>query len=119
VAAKPTGPKYTLFNPTDLASLTTIYESTKPWLETQLELQEKLTASDDPALTVVEIDFRLREFERVLNRMYERMTAAAGREAKKNSGKQNKKKTSEEKNKGKEKAKEEKKKAKEETKDEL
>ncbi|GLI81156.1 lumenal Hsp70 protein [Penicillium ochrochloron] len=117
-AAKPTGPKYTLFNPTDLASLTTIYESTKPWLETQLELQEKLTASDDPALTVVEIDFRLREFERVLNRMYERMTAAAGREAKKNSGKQNKK-ASEEKNKGKEKAKEEKKKAKEETKDEL
>ncbi|KAJ5883530.1 uncharacterized protein N7473_010416 [Penicillium subrubescens] len=118
-AAKPTGPKYTLFNPTDLASLTTIYESTKPWLETQLELQEKLTESDDPALTVVEIDFRLREFERVLNRMYERMTAAAGREAKKNSGKQNKKKTSEEKGKGKEKAKEEKKKAKEETKDEL
>jgi hypoxia up-regulated 1 len=116
---KPTGPKYTLFNPTDLASLTTIYESTKPWLETQLELQEKLTESDDPALTVVEIDFRLREFERVLNRMYERMTAAAGREAKKNSGKQNKKKTSEEKGKGKEKAKEEKKKAKEETKDEL
>lgn len=116
---KPTGPKYTLFNPTDLASLTTIYESTKPWLETQLELQEKLTESDDPALTVVEIDFRLREFERVLNRMYERMTAAAGREAKKNSGKQNKKKTSEEKGKGKEKPKEEKKKAKEETKDEL
>lgn len=117
-AAKPTGPKYTLFTPTDLASLTTIYESTKPWLETQLELQEKLTKSDDPALTVVEIDSRLREFERVLNRMYERMTAAAGREAK-NSGKQNKKKTSEEKGKGKDKAKEEKKKAKEETKDEL
>ena len=120
-AAKPTGPKYTLFTPTDLASLTTIYETTKPWLETQLELQEKLTESDDPALTVLEIDSRLREFERVLNRMYERMTAAAGREAKKNSGKQNKKKTSEEKGKGKEKekAKEEKKKAKEETKDEL
>ncbi|KAJ5359168.1 uncharacterized protein N7496_011581 [Penicillium cataractarum] len=118
-AAKPTGPKYTLFTPTDLASLTTIYESTKPWFETQLELQEKLTESDDPALTVVEIDSRLREFERILNRMYERMTAAAGREAKKNSGKQNKKKTSEEKGKGKEKAKEEKKKAKEDTKDEL
>lgn len=117
-AAKPTGPKYTLFTPTDLASLTTIYESTKPWFETQLELQEKLTESDDPALTVVEIDSRLREFERVLNRMYERMTAAAGREAKKNSGKQNKRKTSEEKGKGKEKAKEEKKKA-EDTKDEL
>lgn len=122
-AAKPTGPKYTLFTPTDLASLTTIYETTKPWLETQLELQEKLTESDDPALTVLEIDFKLREFERVLNRMYERMTAAAGREAKKNSSKQNKKKASEEKGKekekAKEKAKEEKKKLKEETKDEL
>lgn len=120
-AAKPTGPKYTLFTPTDLASLTTIYETTKPWLETQLELQEKLTESDDPALTVLEIDSKLREFERVLNRMYERMTAAAGREAKKNSGKQNKKKTSEEKGKEKEKekAKGEKKKVKEETKDEL
>ncbi|CEO59030.1 hypothetical protein PMG11_03719 [Penicillium brasilianum] len=118
-ATKPTGPKYTLFTPTDLASLTTIYESTKPWFETQLELQEKLTESDDPALTVVEIDSRLREFERVLNRMYERMTAAAGREAKKNSGKPNKKKTPEEKGKGKEKAKEEKSKAKEDTKDEL
>ncbi|KAJ5167426.1 uncharacterized protein N7482_006207 [Penicillium canariense] len=118
-AAKPTGPKYTLFTPTDLTSLTTIYESTKPWLETQLELQEKLTESDDPALTVVEIDSRLREFERVLNRMYERMTAAAGREAKKTSSKQNKKKASEEKGKGKDKVKEDKKKTKEDTKDEL
>ena len=81
-AAKPTGPKYTLFTPADLASLTSVYDSTKPWLETQLELQEKLTESDDPVLTVVEIDSRLREFERILNRMYERMTAAAGRKQK-------------------------------------
>lgn len=105
-AAKPTGPKYTLFNPSDLTSLTQVYESTKPWLEAQLALQEQLTDSDDPALTVVDIDFRLREFERILNRMYERMTAAAG-QAKKNSGKktkkEDKKKQSEEKAKIKEK----------------
>ncbi|KAJ5535728.1 hypothetical protein N7513_008914 [Penicillium frequentans] len=78
-AAKPTGPKYTLFTPSDLTTLTQAYDTTKPWLEAQLELQEKLTESDDPALTVVEIDSRLREFERILNRMYERMTAAAGK----------------------------------------
>lgn len=78
-AAKPTGPKYTLFTPSDLTTLTQAYDTTKPWLEAQLELQEKLTDSDDPALTVVEIDSRLREFERILNRMYERMTAAAGK----------------------------------------
>ena len=78
-AAKPTGPKYTLFTPSDLAALSQAYESTKPWLDTQLELQEKLTESDDPALTVTEIDTRLRDFERILNRLYERMTAATKR----------------------------------------
>ncbi|KAJ5704178.1 hypothetical protein N7493_011316 [Penicillium malachiteum] len=91
-APKPTGPKYTLFTPADLASLSQIYESTKPWLEAQLELQEKLTESDDPALTVVEIDSRLREFERILNRMYERMTSAAGRKSQKAGSNQKSKK---------------------------
>jgi hypoxia up-regulated 1 len=105
-SAKPTGPKYTLFSPTDLASLTQAYESTKPWLEAQLALQEKLTGSDDPALTVVDIDSRLREFERILNRMYERMTAAAGKQSKKNSGKKGKKdKPETDRSKGKEKEK--------------
>lgn len=102
-AAKPTGPKYTLFTPADLASLTQVYDSTKPWLETQLELQEKLTESDDPALTVVEIDSKLREFERILNRMYERMTAAAGRKQKAsgNKGKKDKPETEKAKKNGK------------------
>lgn len=108
-SAKPTGPKYTLFTPSDLTSLTEAYESTKPWLEAQLALQEQLTDSDDPALTVVDIDVRLREFERILNRMYQRMTAAAG-QAKKSNGKKEKNekkektgKQAEEKGKGKEK----------------
>ncbi|KAF7712271.1 Uncharacterized protein PECH_003562 [Penicillium ucsense] len=128
VSAVPTGPKYTLFNPMDLVALNAIFETTKPWLETQLEAQEKLTDSDDPALTVAEIDSRLREFERVLNRMYERMTAAAGREAKKEKAKENgqqtKKKASSEKSKNKDKKakedqKKQKQKVKDETKDEL
>lgn len=103
-AAKPTGPKYTLFTPTDLSSLTEIYDSSKLWVDEKLALQEKLTESDDPALTVVDIDSRLREFERVLNRMYERMTVAS----KKNSSKKTKskdKKPEAEKGKGKEKEK--------------
>lgn len=103
-AAKPTGPKYTLFTPTDLSSLTEIYESSKLWIDEKLALQEKLTESDDPALTVVDIDSRLREFERILNRMYERMTVAAKKNSPKK-GKSKDKKPETEKSKGKEKAK--------------
>ncbi|KAJ5901580.1 hypothetical protein N7495_002108 [Penicillium taxi] len=95
--AKPTGPKYTLFTPADLTSLTLVYESTKPWLETQLSVQATLTESDDPALTVMEIDNRLREFDRILNRMYERMTAATGQKTKKTSGTKKDKKEKKEK----------------------
>ncbi|KAJ5158084.1 uncharacterized protein N7500_007735 [Penicillium coprophilum] len=89
--AKPTGPKYSLFTPADLTAITEAYESTNPWLETQLSLQEKLGESDDPAFTVVEVDSRLREFERILNRMYERMTSAAGQQKKSSSSSNGKK----------------------------
>lgn len=105
-AAKPTGPKYTLFTPTDLSSLTDIYESSKKWLEEKVALQEKLTESDDPALTVVDLDSRLREFERVLNRMYERMTIASKKSSpKKEKSKSKDKKPEPKKSKGKEKEK--------------
>ncbi|CAI7611290.1 unnamed protein product [Penicillium manginii] len=104
VAAKPTGPKYALFTPTDLSSLTEIYDSSKLWVDEKLALQEKLTESDDPALTVVDIDSRLREFERVLNRMYERMTAASKKTSSKKT-KSKEKKPEAEKAKGKEKEK--------------
>jgi hypoxia up-regulated 1 len=117
-AAKPTGPKYTLFTPTDLSSLSEIYDSSKLWVEEKLALQETLTQSDDPALTVVDIDSRLRDFERVLNRMYERMTVAS----KKNSSKKTKskdKKPEAEKSKGKEKEKEKAKSTDDTRKDEL
>ncbi|KAK9853759.1 hypothetical protein MYU51_005203 [Penicillium brevicompactum] len=107
-APKPTGPKYSLFTPSDLTAITQAFESTGPWLETQLSLQEKLTESDDPALTVVEVDSRLREFERILNRMYERMTAAAGQKKSSSGKKSSKDKKSDEKKKTKEQKKEEK-----------
>ncbi|KAJ6043199.1 uncharacterized protein N7446_001395 [Penicillium canescens] len=108
--AKPTGPKYSLFTPSDLTAITQAYESTAPWLETQLGLQEKLTESDDPALTLVEVDSRLRDFERILNRLYERMTAAAGQQKKSSGskGKKGKQSDSEKKAKAKEQPKKEK-----------
>lgn len=79
--AKLTGPKYTIFQPSDLSSLTKVYEATKKWFETQLALQEKLVESDDPALTVSEIDSRIRELDRVLTRMYQKMGATTKRPA--------------------------------------
>ncbi|PYH45806.1 Hsp70 family protein [Aspergillus saccharolyticus JOP 1030-1] len=79
---KASGPKYSIFQPYDLASLTKIYESTNTWFETQLTIQEQLAITDDPAFTVAELDTRLRELERVLNRVYEKMGAAAAKSGK-------------------------------------
>lgn len=76
---KPTGPKYSIFQPSDLTSLTSAFEPTNNWLETHLAQQEKLTESDDPALSVKEIDTRHRELERIMNRMYQKMSAAASK----------------------------------------
>ncbi|KAE8150876.1 Hsp70 protein-domain-containing protein [Aspergillus avenaceus] len=90
---KPTGPKYSIFHPSDLSSLSKTYESTNTWLETQLAVQEKLTETDDPALTVAEIDTRLKELERTMNRIYEKMGAAAaksGKDQPKKNGKKDK-----------------------------
>ncbi|KAI9932115.1 hypothetical protein ASPWEDRAFT_154448 [Aspergillus wentii DTO 134E9] len=79
---KPSGPKYTMFQPSDLATLNKAYESTNAWFEAQSALQEKLTESDDPAMTVVELDIRLKELERIMNRIYEKMGAAASKPGK-------------------------------------
>jgi hypoxia up-regulated 1 len=76
-AAKPTGPSYGVFTPTELSILSKAYEYAHPWLENKLAEQEKLTESDDPVLTLADIDSRIKEFERVLNRLYKKMNAAA------------------------------------------
>lgn len=93
---KPTGPKYTIFTPTDLTSLNNAYEPAATWLETQLAMQEKLGESDDPALEVSEIEARVRELERMLNRVYGKMGAGSrnsgGGNGKKSSGEKGKKK---------------------------
>ncbi|OJJ45582.1 hypothetical protein ASPZODRAFT_68836 [Penicilliopsis zonata CBS 506.65] len=81
-SAKPSAPKYSVFQPADLASLSKTYNSINGWFEAQLAVQETLTDSDDPALTVSEVNVRLRELERTLNRVYEKMGAAAARSGK-------------------------------------
>lgn len=86
---KPTGPKYTLFQPTDLTSLSKTYESTNSWFETKLAEQEKLTESDDPSFTVAEVDSRLKELDRILGRLYGKMgagSAKSDKSTKKNNG---------------------------------
>jgi hypoxia up-regulated 1 len=92
---KATGPKYSIFHPSDLTGLTEIYESTNTWFETQLSIQEKLAESDDPAMTVAEVDTRLKELERTMNRIYEKMGAAAAKSGKDQSKKNSKKDKSE------------------------
>ncbi|KAL4941765.1 hypothetical protein BDV06DRAFT_193833 [Aspergillus oleicola] len=81
-----TGPaplKYSIFQPSDLTSLSETVSSANTWLEERLALQEKLNPTDDPSLTVSEIDSHLKRIERISNRIYEKMGAAA---AKKSSG---------------------------------
>ncbi|KAH8432330.1 Hsp70 family protein [Aspergillus melleus] len=79
---QPTGPRYSVFQPSDLTGLTKTYESTNTWFEEQLAAQEKLTISDDPVLVVAEIELRLKELQRNMNRIYEKMGAAAARSGK-------------------------------------
>ncbi|KAL4956800.1 Hsp70 protein-domain-containing protein [Aspergillus filifer] len=75
--------KYSIFQPSDLTSLSETVESANKWLEERLAAQEKLNPTDDPSLTVAEIDGHLKRIERISNRIYEKMGAAA---AKKSSG---------------------------------
>lgn len=96
-SAKPTSEptlKYSVFQPSDLTSLSEAYESINSWLESRLALQEKLTVTDDPSLTVSEIDSNLKRLERVSTRIYQKMGAAA---AKRSSGEKSTKKKSTEK----------------------
>jgi hypoxia up-regulated 1 len=72
---------YSVFHPSDLTSLSETYETANTWLEARLAAQEKLSETDDAALTVAEIDTNLKRLERVMNRIYEKMGAAATKKA--------------------------------------
>jgi hypoxia up-regulated 1 len=75
VTAVPTAPTYSIYTPQDLASLKTVLESVNEWFDTQSALQEKLSESDDPVLTVADMDSRLKEVDSVLKRIYGKMGA--------------------------------------------
>lgn len=77
-AAKPTAPTYSIYTPQDASSLKSTLDSVSAWLDAQLEIQGTLTESDDPAITVADIDSRLKELERVLQRIYAKMGAKTG-----------------------------------------
>lgn len=74
---KPTGPRYTMFHPSDLTYLSKTYEASHSWFTTNLAAQQQLTESDDPSLTVTGMDFHLKELERILSRVHEKMGAAS------------------------------------------
>ncbi|RAO67930.1 uncharacterized protein BHQ10_003942 [Talaromyces amestolkiae] len=76
--AKPTAPTYSIYTPQDASSLKSTLDSVSAWLDVQLEIQKTLTESDDPAITVTDIDSRLKELERVLQRIYTKMGAKTG-----------------------------------------
>ena len=76
--SKAAGPKYRIFQPSDLSSLTSTYEATRTWLDTQLVAQQKLDESDDPSLTVAELDARVQQLDLVMKRVYDKLSAGSG-----------------------------------------
>ncbi|KAL2871939.1 Hsp70 family protein [Aspergillus lucknowensis] len=89
--AEPAPLKYTVFKPSDLTSFSEAYESASSWLQDRLALQEKLAETDEPSFTVAEIDTHLKRLERISNRIYEKMGAAARRQASEKAKKNSKK----------------------------
>ncbi|KAL4880201.1 Hsp70 protein-domain-containing protein [Aspergillus karnatakaensis] len=73
----PVALKYTIFQPSDLTALSETVESATSWFEARLALQEQLGETDEPSLTIAEIDTHLKRLERAMNRIYEKMGAAA------------------------------------------
>ncbi|KAJ0425715.1 Hsp70 protein-domain-containing protein [Aspergillus carlsbadensis] len=80
-ASTPVTLTYSVFQPSDLTTLSETYETANTWLEARLAAQEKLPETEDAALTVAEIDTNLKRLERVMNRIYEKMGAAATRKS--------------------------------------
>ncbi|PGH07191.1 hypoxia up-regulated 1 [Blastomyces parvus] len=62
----------------DVSSLSSAYDSISSWFEKQRALQEKLGQSEDPVLTTADIDAKLRELERALNKVMAKMSRPGG-----------------------------------------
>ncbi|EAS32212.3 hypoxia up-regulated 1 [Coccidioides immitis RS] len=102
-SSQPT-PTYSTYTPVDLSILSETHDRIEKWLDEKMKLQEKLSDSDTPAITIADMEAKLAELQRALNRVMEKMTRKAktggGSGGSKKQGKKNGKK-----NKGKEKEK--------------
>ncbi|EFE38882.1 hypothetical protein TRV_06401 [Trichophyton verrucosum HKI 0517] len=58
---------YSLYSPEDLSAAASLLNATTKWLESKLEEQNKLSEFEDPALTITEIDAKLKEIEKILS----------------------------------------------------
>ncbi|KAK2882601.1 hypothetical protein FQN49_000173 [Arthroderma sp. PD_2] len=65
-AVKPTL-SYSLYTPEDVSTTSKLLESSTTWLDTKIEEQSKLSESEDPVLSIAEIDVKLKEIEQVLS----------------------------------------------------
>ncbi|PGH12016.1 hypothetical protein AJ79_04525 [Helicocarpus griseus UAMH5409] len=98
-SAKPT--PVSLYTPADISALSSTYNTISSWLEKQLSLQEKLKEFENPALTTTELDSKMRELERALNKVMAKMPRPGGNgrqeqsggKSKKSNGKKTEKKT--------------------------
>lgn len=76
-SAKPS-PTFSLYTPEDLTALSTTHDSISTWLDAQLQLQEKLGDSDEPALTIADLDAKSKELEKSLNKIMAKLARNQG-----------------------------------------
>ncbi|KAI1965376.1 lumenal Hsp70 protein [Ophidiomyces ophidiicola] len=94
-------PSYSIYNPVDLSLLSKTHDEVSAWLDAKLKLQEKLAESDDPVLTSDDLETKLMELQRSLNKIMEKMArqgkpgAGSKKQGKKNGGQKKDQKTKE------------------------
>lgn len=111
-----------IFNTEELVALATTFEDINNWLQSQTEEQSKLSESQDPILTITQLDVKARELEAALTKIMSKMTKQGfenggqqntsgkkgkkgrknGKNGKKDKGKKNEEKNKEDTTKGKE-----------------
>ncbi|PGH28213.1 hypothetical protein AJ80_00103 [Polytolypa hystricis UAMH7299] len=75
-SAKPT--PVSIYTPEDISSLSATYETIHSWIESQVEKQSALSEADEPVITIAELDTKMRELERALNKIMAKMSRQQG-----------------------------------------
>ncbi|ODH49431.1 hypothetical protein GX48_04373 [Paracoccidioides brasiliensis] len=70
-----------IYSATDISALSSTHDTISSWLETQLSLQEKLSDFEDPVLTVRDLEAKIRELERALNKIMTSIPLPGGEKA--------------------------------------